>query len=246
MTLCVRGCGSQLIFEFNIAHEDEAPNSCYDHYMDEVRRLAKKLKWPHEAIEHSGLDNDQFTRPVYTRLIAPADKGYQIADNVEGITLTEVIPLLIRTFKSDISGTQDTMHWMLPYYQGGDLIRHWRILRDRKTAFPTEDDWKEFDRNFFTRVEMWDALLWEVNELTKGIPAWSETLLWIERRDAGLLVDDRTVHALAVTDDADVDDDDDDESDEEGHNDSGRHAEDDGDVEIEDTEELGMVTYMFH
>jgi hypothetical protein len=69
---------------------------------------------------------------------------------------------------------------------------------------------------------------------------------WIERRDAGLLVDDRTVHALAVTDDADVDDDDDDESDEEGHNDSGRHAEDDGDVEIEDTEELGMVTYMFH
>jgi hypothetical protein len=85
-----------------------------------------------------------------------------------------------------------------------------------------------------------------VNELMKGIPAWSETLLWIERRDAGFLVDDRTVHALAFTDDAGVDDDDDDESDEEGHNDCGRDAEDYVDVEIEDTEESGLVIYMFH
>jgi hypothetical protein len=189
VTMCVRGYGTHLYVAINIADEIATTDACYEHYHAEIRYLAGKLVWALEMMEEGEHQNEMFTRPVCTRLVAASANGYYIVDNTEGVTLGEAIPLLIRSFKIHVSDHQESMHWWLPKYQQG-IGRDRRTIRDRRAAFPTEKDFEAFERNFGNVVERFDELMREVNELTNGVAAWDDTMLWIERRDLGLLNDE--------------------------------------------------------
>ena len=102
--------------------------------------------------------------------MASGEEGHHITDNANGVILDEAIPFLVRALKSDVCGAQGSLHFLLPHYTGGDLSRHWRIIHDRRAVFPTDEDWKVFDKDISRMVDMWDNTLWEVNELLRQVP----------------------------------------------------------------------------
>jgi hypothetical protein len=184
MTLCVRGYGAHLYVEFNILHEWQAPRSCYEHYCAEVRALSERLRWAHTS---SGLGDVMFMRPVCSRLVAFANKTkeFHITDNANGITLTEAVAFLIRGFKTYLPNSQKTMHTWLRIIREGSHRLDWRTRRDHRAAFPTDENWKDFYKDFEGFVKMWDDVGLEVDGVMKGIAAWDdETTLWIEREQA--------------------------------------------------------------
>jgi hypothetical protein len=191
VTMCVRGHAAHLYVVINIANEIATTDACYEHYHAEIRYLAGKLRWALKMMEEGGHQDEMFARPVCTKLVAASANGYYIVDNTEGITIGEVIPLLVRSFKVHVSNHQELMHWWLPKYQQG-TSRDRRTSRDRHAAFPTKKDFEEFERNFGNMVERFDELMREVNESMKGVAAWDDTMLWVEQRDLGLINDEDT------------------------------------------------------
>jgi hypothetical protein len=177
MTLCIRGYGPRLYVNFKILQQWQALGSCYDHYCAEVRMLSKRLKWAHTSMEQGNLHDDLLMRPVCRRLVAPTNTKLLITDNANGITLAEAIPFFIRAFKAYLSASQKIIHSWLLRVKEGRVMRHARMRCGFQAAFPTTEDWDEFDKNFESFVEMWDKAVLEADKMMRGVAAWDETQL---------------------------------------------------------------------
>jgi hypothetical protein len=183
VTMCVRGYGPHLYIKLSIINELETTEACYQHYYKEIKDLAGKLRWAGDMMEKGERGKELFTRPLCTRLVAPSADAHLFVNNEEGVTLGEALPFLIRAFKAHLDIKQHSLYDTLRC----TTTRCASYKRERRVAFPTDEDFEKFDRDLGNLVERFDSVIREVNEAMKGIAAWDEAMFWREGRDMGLV-----------------------------------------------------------
>lgn len=178
LDLCVRGNGTQMFFRYDFVSDYDSPKSCYEHICANIRYLGRSLELASGLLDRCNLKNDLFTRPICTRLVG---SDFDIIENPGGITLLEVISFLTRRFKSSLLGCQSSLD-LLPD-PSKSVSRHWRIVRDQRAAYPTEEDWEVHRGDCDEIRAIFNAAIDEVNAWLRGIPAWDEKTLYCERQN---------------------------------------------------------------
>jgi len=175
MQICFRGHGQHVLFTLNLLYYARSPRSCYEHVCEDFMALAKLLRNTITAMEIQKLGQDLFLQPLCTRFVTKMQP--RIAENTDGVTLREVVPLMVKTLRTSLTRQQRSLHQRLqePFTTDWDEERFEIPRESRRVAFPNgAEQWVEFVADFPSIVKMFDEAAAEVDLLFKNVAAWDE------------------------------------------------------------------------
>jgi hypothetical protein len=165
-TLCLRGCGSHLFLNTTIITSLDAPETCYRHYCDDVKYIAKSLTAAFKAMEVSRLQHELLAQPICTRLVLQGYSDSRIVSNDRGVTLSDALSPLTQAFRREILDVQRHLHLVR-----ASENRAWTLIPNHLG----QRDWEFAVSNYEVVGVLFDDTLKEVNELMQVLEIWKET-----------------------------------------------------------------------